>query len=1004
MSQRRKKVQDAAVIDEEKRQYATGGHSLEELDEQYPNRPKNHSKTLRFSELYLELFDPLNENRKRPGGPRDPRARARRGGHGQLTATEQRSSIVERFISRWRSEVGQDFYPALRLILPTADRDRGVYGLKESVIGKLLVKLMSIDRYSKDADIILNWKKPVEAGAGVSAGDFAGRCYHVLSKRPILTGPGDMTIADVNEMLDKLSGASLEAEQMPILETFYQRMNPEEMQWLIRIILKQMKVGATERTFLELWHPDAHNLFGVTSSLRRVCWELYDPSKRLNEGQTDVSLMQCFQPQLAQYQMQTSFQKMVETLNKSNQIDGDNEYWIEEKLDGERMQLHMMEDDDIEGGRRFCYWSRNAKNYTYLYGDGFKAENSSLTRHLKNAFAPGVRNIILDGEMITWDPELDKIMKFGTLKTAALGEGRNPHRENGPRPLFRVFDILYLNGRPLTQYTLRDRHNALDKAVPGVSRRLEVHEYAKATSADAIEPALRRIVSDSSEGLVIKNPRTPYTHTLGHRSSDWIKVKPDYMSGYGQEFDLVVIGGNYGSGHRGGKLSSFTCGLRVTENDIAAGANPEKCYSFLRVGGGFRAEDLAEVMSLTEGKWKDWDSKRPPSKYIELGGGEKYQYEKPDVWIRPSESIIFTVKGASVEQSTSFAAGVTVRFPRFKRIRTDRRWDSGLDRQDLENLRSKAQARQEEKAMEMEAKRHKRAKRVKRELVIAGQDAAPVEFAGRPKTKVFEGLDFCVLTECTTPIKRTKAQLENLIRENGGRISHRANPGTEMILVADKKVVKVASLIKAGADGVDIVRPRWILDCLAQSDKDFLLPFETLHLFHASEKLLDSAAENTDLYGDPYARDLDIKELRQLLSDMPKKEILDEAEKFDKNAFVAQLAAHNHDLGGSLRGHIFRGMVVHLAGADNASETEALQLRNRVRFGGGLITEDLEDVSITHVVILSNDERRDGTETAAAVRSVISHRGRVPRVVGQLWVEDCWTNRTVVDEERYEPM
>ena len=44
-----------------------------------------------------------------------------------------------------------------------------------------------------------------------------------------------------------------------------------------------MRVGATEKTFFDCWHPDADKLFNVTSSLRKVCWELYDPESRLED-------------------------------------------------------------------------------------------------------------------------------------------------------------------------------------------------------------------------------------------------------------------------------------------------------------------------------------------------------------------------------------------------------------------------------------------------------------------------------------------------------------------------------------------------------------------------------------------------------------------------------------------------------------------------------------------------------------------------------------------------
>ncbi|TPX09464.1 uncharacterized protein E0L32_009352 [Thyridium curvatum] len=1033
--------QEEAAREEDERQYGTG-QSLEELDENYPNRPRNHAPTLLFSELFKNLFNPLNENKAQPGrGP----SRAKTGPHGpsKLSPHEQRRLIIERFIAHWRAEVGDDFYPALRLILPDKDRDRGVYGLKENTIGKLLVKLMKIDRNSEDGYNLLHWKLPGQITASRMAGDFAGRCYEVLAKRQLRTTVGDMRIGEVNELLDQLAGASGESEQLPIFEIFYKRMNAEELMWLIRIILKQMKVGATERTFLNLWHPDGEALFSVSSSLRRVCWELSDPAVRLEQDDTGVTLMQCFQPQLAQFQMPSSFQKMVEKLRPEAD---DQEFWIEEKLDGERMQMHMIEDDDVAGGKRFCFWSRKAKDYTYLYGEGFEDDNSALTRHLKKAFADGVRNLILDGEMITWDPKLDKMVAFGTLKTAALAGQKNPHDETAPRPLFRVFDILYLNDQPLTRYTLRDRHKALERAVHDVHRRLEIHPHVATSSPDKIEPMLRQIVADSSEGLVLKNPRSMYR--LNSRNDDWIKVKPEYMSEFGESLDCVVVGGYFGSGRRGGTISSFLCGLRAGENHVKAGASPEKCWSFFKVGGGFKAEDYAEIRHHTEGKWQDWNAASPPTEFVELGGGERLQYEKPDVWIRPRDSIVLSVKAASVGASDQFAMGVTLRFPRFRRLRLDRAWDSALDIDQFQELRRRVdEEEKEKKEMSIEDRRQRRStKRVKRELVIAGQEGAPqaetpAELArrragtnddgdtgqgggggaggagGSRDDKVFEGLEFCVLSEAVRPIKRSKAQLEALVKEHGGRISQRADPESGMILVADKKVVKVASLIKAagggggGDDSVDIVKPKWLLDCLRPGSDGaaYLLPFETGHLFHATEAMRELARGNVDRFGDSYARDLDVAELREIMGAMPKKEGggagAAAGEEFAKAEFLEQLEGRGRDELASLKGMVFRRCRVHLAvgGAGGVPEVKLIKLRNYVRFGGGSIADGVEDETATHVVVVTGDSAAE-RELAAEVRSTISSRRTVPRVVTQQWVEDSWKESTLVDEEPYAPM
>jgi DNA ligase-4 len=278
--------------------------------------------------------------------------------------------------------------------------------------------------------------------------------------------------------------------------------------------------------------------------------------------------MSCFQPQLAQFSME-NFNTM---LTKMGCIGETPEFWIEEKLDGERMQMHMTEDDTVPGGRRFAFWSRKAKDYTYLYGDSLEDENSALTRHLKDGFEDRVRNIILDGEMITWDFDSDMMVPFGTLKTAAIEQQKDPFSK-GHRPLFRVFDCLYLNDTDITRYELKDRYNALKRSVNNVHRRLEILTHVEATQVNAIEPLLRQVIAEAAEGLVLKNPRSMYQ--LNQRNNDWFKVKPEYMSEFGESLDCLVLGGYYGQGNKGGRIASFVCGLRVTKNIIdSQGTNP----------------------------------------------------------------------------------------------------------------------------------------------------------------------------------------------------------------------------------------------------------------------------------------------------------------------------------------------------------------------------------------------------------------------------------------------
>jgi DNA ligase 4 len=899
---------------------------------------------------------------------------------------------VQRFIARWRSEVGLDFYPALRLILPDKDRDRGVYGLKENTIGKLLVQLMKIDKNSDDGHSLLHWKLPGQTATSRLAGDFAGRCFEVLSKRQIRAKPGSLRIGDVNELLDRLAAVSGESEQLKILEIFYRGMNAEELQWLIRILLKQLKVGASERTILNLWHPDAETLFSVSSSLRRVCWELFDPALRLEQDHSGITLMECFQPQLAQFQASSSFEKMVQRLKPTAD---DPEFWIEEKLDGERMQMHLVHDSTAPGGRRFAFWSRKAKDYTTLYGKHLTGSPSALTRYLADVVAPGVRNLILDGEMITWDPKTDKIVAFGTLKTAALNARDKPHDDAAIRPLFRVFDILLLNDQPLTRYTLRDRRRALEQAVRPVHRRLEIHEFTKATDPDAIEPRLREIVSNASEGLVLKNPRSQYR--LNSRNDDWVKVKPEYMTEFGESFDCVVVGGYYGSGNRGGMISSFLCGLRACDDNTKDDAIQERHLSFCKVGGGFKVEDYAEIWHHTEGKWAMWNKLAPPSDFVVLAGSS----EEPDVWIRPSQSIVISVKASSVEPSSSFAVGETLRFPRFRALRLDRQWDSALNMDQFQEMRHRIDEQiREQKNMSVENRRRPRPlKRKRGSVVVAGHETASVRIVPGEKSQIFGGRCFYVISDAASPFKMTKAKLGALIKEHGGQLVQKSTTrnGCRLpILIADRRVVKVAALMKSRS--AEIVRPQWLLDCIQQSNGPSLLPLEMHHFLFARPEARDLASQNADRFGDSFAREVESGVLREILNNI-------QVTKTESSSNPDSIAAVLDQLEGcrtgleQVKGLLFRRCHVSLVAGSDISAAKVPRLKTILRFGSGSVTADPSNRSVTHVVIAGADSE-GGKALAASVRKAFGSRLKVPRVVRSAWVEESWREGTLLDAER----
>jgi DNA ligase-4 len=149
---------------------------------------------------------------------------------------------------------------------------------------------------------------------------------------------------------------------------------------------------------------------------------------------------------------------------------------------------------------------------------------------------------------------------------------------------------------------------------------------------------------------------------------------------------------------------------------------------------------------------------RPPVDFIELGGHERnLQYERPDVWIRPDESVVLEVKAASIAITDQFRVNMTLRFPRFKKLRGDKDWKTALSIQEFLELKSTVENEQKQKALTVDNSRRKRPKANPRKpLTVAGCDEIPQNPFEGPSTEVFKGLSFCKSISTPHAVKTDK--------------------------------------------------------------------------------------------------------------------------------------------------------------------------------------------------------------------------------------------------------
>jgi DNA ligase-4 len=361
------------------------------------------------------------------------------------------------------------------------------------------------------------------------------------------------------------------------------------------------------------------------------------------------------------------------------------------------------------------------------------------------------------------------------------------------------------------------------------------------------------------------------------------------------------------------------------------------------------------------------------------------------VWIKPEDSVVISVKAASVGGSESFRSGVTLRFPRFKKLRSDKDWKQALSFDEFIQLKSQVEGEQEEKKLKIDnEKRQKSRRKRKRDMVIQGNESEiKTPYAG-PATKVFDGLSFFIMTEAPKPIKKTKAELEELVKANGGKVvASDGDPAT--IIIADRKLVKVASLVKK--DERNLIKPSWLIDCIAQSERNngrpsSILPYEPAHLFHTRRGDQGKFDDTVDEHGDSYARDITSEELLALFKSMPSK--FEDDFRPGPGKVLEQLFDHNQELD-NLPGWMFHGLTSYI------HESVDADVRRLFQFAGGSIVSSLDDSEpLSHIIVPA------ALSSLSEIRKIAATRRQIPRIVSDDWVRQSWKEKTKLDEDVYQ--
>lgn len=764
---------------------------------------------------------------------------------------------------------GFSIFPIMRLILPQLDRERSAYGIKIATMSKLYIKVLGLSASNPSAQRLRNWKDPRKYNnryggkSSQSSGDFPALLEEELQRRA--NQGGTATIGWVNSMLDKLALINgQEALERWLLEIFSQ-CSANEQKWIVRIVLKDMKIRLKHERVLNFYHPDALEYYHSCTNLREVVDTLRDPNERRAQ---EFRLGRPFIPMLAKRLPSFTLEKCM----------GRNSFLVEPKMDGERILCHKI-------GAQLKLFTRNANDYTDLYGPVL----APLIMQNVNA-----TNCILDGEMMAWDNHTKQFVKFGHNKTVAHEQiaanirqlDGDDYGEDTERWLcYVMFDIIWVEGahpslgidddKNLVRQPLKKRREVLRALLKPVPTRLMLAEGVEVTNDDGYDRMLRHrrtmeafddFMAAAYEGAMIKDLTSPYLPgETGRKSLTWVKLKPDYIDQLDETLDLIILGGYYGEGsRRSGDLSTFLMGVA---EDFEPGTKPTKFRALCKVGTGYSFVELMELRERLKPYYKIYDVANRPPHFEEWRPGKRD--DVPDIWIEPQHSYIMELKAGELVTSDQFNANMSLRFPRVVRMRYDKPWHSCWTMRNLEELQTKyggglhkkgarhigieelARMGLKNKRLKRKARQEKAQHSARGGVTVMAQFRATDVSNVRISANVLGGKEVCVLAQKDYPKTLNKALVEKLVHSLGGKLVQNQLATTDYVIGASDKGFRAKNMRQNGTH--DLTSYKWLLRC--EEEGNFSLP-RPCEVIYATPNTQERLRQLVDAYGDSFTQDI----------------------------------------------------------------------------------------------------------------------------------------------------
>jgi len=437
-----------------------------------------------------------------------------------------------------------------------------------------------------------------------------------------------LMIRDIYNAMETIAGTSgsrSRDRKLSLLQTTLTQASQVEAEYLIRMMLGEMRIGVVEGVLLDaiaeasavprdlvrrahMLHGDIGDVARLAMSkgstaLEKISLRLFVPVKPMLAEMADDA-----QDVLAEHKDGTAF---------------------EYKFDGARIQIHKKDD-------KVRIFSRRLTDVT----DSIPEIVDFVKTQVK------ATEFLIEGEVVATGatgkpvPFQDLMRRFRRVHEIDDMAGKIPLK-------LYLFDALQVDGKTLIDQPYPDRWKILSQIAPEdrLAPRIITSDVEK------VEGFMQSALNEGHEGLMAKSLTSNYS--ISARGKKWFKIKP------ADKLDVVIVAADWGSGRRVGWLSNYHLAVR-----------DEETGEFLVVGKTFKGLTDVEFETITKRLQE-----------IKTRDGRYTVYVKP--------AIVAEVAYNEIQKSPRYKSGFALRFARISRFRDDKGPDDAGTLQRLQQLYDK---------------------------------------------------------------------------------------------------------------------------------------------------------------------------------------------------------------------------------------------------------------------------------------------------------------------------